>query len=230
MEDFTVTSLPELFCLPARQQNIGPDALTKIEPLLSEYRQGQNLNGAVEKYIIGELIKANLYLRQKNIEKIREIEQLRRSKEEDQAMLVNNIRSEMGVPEISKNKSKVISDFKILCIGDSKLNTRQVHKIFNEACQKYLGTPFLKKHLNACVLDYSKAKNFDIRKAIKHNRYDLMVLGPHPHSMKNKKISENLNDLKQHYNLKGNVVEKCSKPLSREFLVKTAENFFSTLI
>ena len=183
-------------------------------------------------YIIENLIKANMKLKEANRLWDENLQKLKKEKDAEMQETVKRIREELlnisAASVTSQNNN--LPKLKILVFGDCKLNRKEIFQLFNSACLEKFGVSLPKKSLHICALDYNQTKNFGVSKNFKSNRYDLIIIGPHPHSIKNKNLKEDFNKLKEQYNLKAKVNEKCDKPLSKEFLSAKAEQFFDNLL
>jgi len=226
MKTFTNTACP----IVDNNRTFNEFAIDRLK--LTESTSKNIVPNLTKDYIIENLIKANIKLKEANRSRDENLQQLMEEKEAELQETVNRIREEfLGIkttPIFSQKNN--LPKVNILLFGDCKLNRKEIFRLFNSACLEKFGVSLPKKSLHTCALDYNETKNFGVSKSFKSNRYDLIIIGPHPHSIKNKNVKEDFRKLKEQYNLKAKVSEKCDKPLSKEFLSAKAEQFFDDLL
>lgn len=192
----------------------------------------ENVPTLTKDYIIENLIKANTKLKEANRLWEENLQKMKKEKDVEMQETVKRIREELlGIKTTSIISQKNdLPKVNILIFGDCKLNRKEIFSIFNSACHEKFGVSLPKKYIHICALDYTKTKNSGISKSFINNRYDLIIIGPHPHSIKDKNVKVDFREMKELYSLKANVSEKCHKPLSKDFLSAKAEQFFDNLL
>lgn len=123
----------------------------------------------------------------------------------------------------SNTDEDIIQKLKILVFGESNLTSNQIYEIFNQEFIRVFGEDLSKKCINAKYLDYDRVKNSNIVNQIKGNKYDYIIAGPHPHSMRSKDIKQTITSLGKERGLKSKIHEFHESSLSRDYLKELAE-------
>lgn len=156
------------------------------------------------------------------------LRQLALKEKEDQLELqhqerYNELRATF-VDAYTPSVSDPAQDLRVLIIGSSSLDSRQIYQVFNSHYREAFNFPLENHVIDSQYLDYDEVKGVDIAQKLKSNKYDYVIIGPMPHSIKGKEESKNWKTFFRDNNLKGIPFTSMAKTLSKsefDHLAKT---------
>src|SRR5690606_33481419 len=117
-----------------------------------------------------------------------DLDDYREELQEEYKSLVRKIREiSLGV-NVDEGQSH--QNFKILIFGETKMKMPDIYDIFNSKFIRAFEDELSKKCIDARLLSYDKIKNSNLVNKIKRDKYDYIIVGPHPHSIRGKDINQ----------------------------------------
>jgi hypothetical protein len=165
---------------------------------------------------------------EKSLQKEKEEFQKYKAKQEEQYKnIVDEFRSQMldiNSPQFSANDN-LLQNVHIFIAGSSKITAQVIIDIFNDSFSKVFDMDLPKNAITIGALEYEKLKNLKLVDKIKSDKYDFILLGPRPHSIKGKAINMSGNELKKAYSLKAMIYDDAKNDFSQELILTLSKSF-----
>ena len=166
----------------------------------------------------------------------KQIRELKTQAEQDHFAFVNTISEMRSLLSISKSNfvkeqnlislrkrhffnKNVNSNPKILIYGVSAINNIEITSLLKKKLSLYFNIELEDSDITLLTSDKkSDLKNISPVEALKSQRYDYLIIGPHPHSVKGKNIKHSWSRFLEVRGIQTLVFERYHKPLSKDWL------------
>lgn len=149
-----------------------------------------------------------------------DLKEFKEEQEKNYRERVAALRAEiLGINQIPTDiKSGALDNLKILCMGESHLSRADIWDIFNNIFYRNFDLELPEKSIDMPALNYKKMKTVNISELLKNNKYDYVIVGPRPHSTKNKNINESIKSLAEKLQIKTIVFDRPKDSLNKSML------------
>lgn len=156
---------------------------------------------------------------QKDFEEYK-VEQERNFKERVDSLNALNF----GFKQEDQTDKEKLESVKILVIGQSSLTKKEIQNIFMETFDKNIEVQIPMNSIEVPTTDYEKMKNVNIKNYFKNDKFNYMLFGPRPHSMKGINLRKSPITIVKEFNLKAKIFVENDKELSRNVIEEFAKN------
>ena len=123
-----------------------------------------------------------------------------------------------------KGNSANNKELKILIYGITKLTQQEIFDTIQNKLQVGYNIHVKKSDIEIITEhDTDKLKNISPVDKLKSDKYDYLIVGPHPHSVKGKNLKHNWATFLKNRNIKTEAFEGYRKPVSKEDIVNIAD-------
>ena len=169
---------------------------------------------------IKEREKITFELQKELLKQEKDFEKYREKQEKIYVERVESLKAEvLGITQdVEQIDANPFSNLKILILGKSMIQKNEIMECFQQAFFKNFDLDLPVNCLDIPTLNYDEVKNINIAKKLKPNKFDYIIFGPRPHSLKGVDLKKGIPTLKKDWNLKAIIRDEPDKALSKSLI------------